>query len=70
MAKLKTSASADAQPISGEVLLRKMSELVSLRERVEQAELIARVYGESVARRKRELAPSDEPAPAPPPQRH
>jgi hypothetical protein len=58
MAKPKTSVSIDAQPISGEVLLRKMSELVSLRERVEQAELTARVYGESVARRRRDLATS------------
>jgi hypothetical protein len=58
MTKSKTGASADAQPISGAVLLGRMSELVSLREEVEQAELIARIYGESVARRRRELAPS------------
>jgi hypothetical protein len=33
-----------------------MSELISLRERVEQAELAARTYGESIARRRRERA--------------
>jgi len=56
MAKSKTGASTDTQPISQQLLLRKMSELISLRERVEQAELAARTYGESIARRRREHA--------------
>lgn len=52
MAK-SSDASSDARPISEDVLFRKMSELISLRERVEQAELAARVYGGTVVRRAR-----------------
>jgi hypothetical protein len=51
MAKLN-GASRDAQSVPAEVLLREMSELISLRERVEQAELAAHIYGESVMRRR------------------
>lgn len=54
MAK-SNGASSYAQPISAKVLYHKMSELISLRERVEQAELAAHVYGESVMRRARPL---------------
>ncbi len=43
----------DAQPIPQDVLLRELSELISLREKVEQAELAANIYGESIARRRR-----------------
>lgn len=39
--------------ISEGVLFRKMSELISLRERAQQAELAARVYGGTVMRRAR-----------------
>jgi hypothetical protein len=45
-------ASRDAQPIPSEVLLRELSELISLREKVEQAELAANVYGQSIMRRR------------------
>jgi hypothetical protein len=41
-------ASSDAQPNSKDFLFRMMSELISLRERVGQAELAAGIYGESV----------------------
>jgi len=56
MAKSKTGVSSDAELISEDALFREMSELISLRERVEQAELAARIYGESVERRRRERA--------------
>jgi hypothetical protein len=46
-------ASGDGEPISREVLLRLLSELISLREKVEQAELAANIYGQSIMRRKR-----------------
>jgi hypothetical protein len=46
-------ASTGAQPIPEEVLLHELSELISLREKVEQAELAANVYGESIVRRRR-----------------
>jgi hypothetical protein len=46
-------ASRDAQPIPQDVLLHELSELISLREKVEQAELAANVYGESIVRRRR-----------------
>jgi hypothetical protein len=53
MAKSINAASTDAQPIPHDVLLHELSELLSLRERVEQAELAANVYGESIVRRRR-----------------
>ena len=40
------------QPISNEVLVRALSELISLREKVEQAELKANIYGQSAMRRR------------------
>lgn len=46
----------DAQPIPQDVLLRELSELISLREKVEQAELAANNYGAGIVRRRRERA--------------
>jgi hypothetical protein len=52
MAKVN-GASSGTQTIPVDVLLHELSELISLREKVEQAELAANVYGESIVRRKR-----------------
>jgi hypothetical protein len=49
-------ASTDAQLSRQDVLLHQLSELISLREKVEQAELAANVYGESIVRRRRTAA--------------
>jgi hypothetical protein len=49
-------ASRGPQPIPEDVLLHELSELISLREKVEQAELAANSYGESSVRRKRPRA--------------
>jgi hypothetical protein len=49
-------ASKDVEPIRREVLLHELSELISLREKVEQAELAANIYGQSIMRRRRARA--------------
>jgi hypothetical protein len=69
MAK-SNGASNNTRPISEDVLFRMMSELISLREKVEQAELAAHVYRGSVMGRARDRSkskqPRDTPGPASP----
>jgi hypothetical protein len=49
-------AAKDVEPIPRAVLIRELSELISLRERVEQAELAANIYGVSILQRRRARA--------------
>jgi hypothetical protein len=44
-ARLQKTSTSSRRPISRERLLQKMSEVISLREKVAQAELVAHLYG-------------------------
>ena len=47
-AKLQKTSTSSRRPISRKELFQKMSEIISLREKVAQAELAAHLYGQSL----------------------
>jgi hypothetical protein len=54
-AKLQKTSTSSRRPISRDLLFQKMSEIISLREKVAQAELAAHSYGQGLGQIGEEL---------------